>query len=57
LDELRPTAVLDCPVGTGRFFETYDDLNTEFVTGVDVSTEMLDLAAKKVAAPHGHAAT
>jgi ubiquinone/menaquinone biosynthesis C-methylase UbiE len=48
LAELKPSSVLDCPVGTGRFLPVYADLSTEFVTGVDISEEMLALARKKV---------
>lgn len=48
LDELRPTTVLDCPVGTGRFFGTYADLGVKGVHGIDVSEEMLALADTKV---------
>lgn len=39
--------VLDCPVGTGRFFDTYRKLGLD-VTGVDASEEMLALARKKL---------
>lgn len=48
LAELRPIAsVLDVPVGTGRFLRVYDRFGVEKVYGVDVSDEMLLLAAKK----------
>lgn len=45
---IRPMSVLDCPVGTGRFLGIYADVSAEFVTGVDISEEMLSLAKKKV---------
>lgn len=48
LDELRPASILDCPFGTGRFVKFYEKLRTEFVTGVDISEEMLALARKKL---------
>jgi ubiquinone/menaquinone biosynthesis C-methylase UbiE len=38
--------ILDIPVGTGRFFEIYKDLNLN-VTGADVSGDMLRQAEKK----------
>lgn len=42
------TSILDVPVGTGRFLQTYATLGFE-VTGVDVSTSMLAKARRKVA--------
>lgn len=47
LTELRPRSVLDCPVGTGRFFGVYRELNVQTIHGVDTSEEMLALARKK----------
>lgn len=46
--EINPTRVLDCPVGTGRFLELYQHIGAQYVTGVDISEEMLALARKKV---------
>jgi len=46
LAELCPTHVLDCPVGTGRYIPVYRELKIGGV-GIDISTEMLDLAKKK----------
>ena len=42
-----PKRVLDLPVGTGRFFETYFG-NGAAVVGVDISQNMLEEAAAKV---------
>jgi len=43
------TTLLDCPIGTGRFIPLY--VEKEFVvTGMDISSAMLDEARKKV--PH-----
>lgn len=56
-DERRGSALLDCPVGTGRFLALYRRLGLE-ATGVDSSEEMLSLARKKrlaVALTEGHA--
>jgi len=48
LSDLRPGAtLLDCPVGTGRFTELYLRRGIAF-TGVDASSEMLDLAREKL---------
>jgi ubiquinone/menaquinone biosynthesis C-methylase UbiE len=43
---LRPKTVLDMPVGTGRFLKLYADTGVAKVTGVDVSSSMIDLARK-----------
>jgi ubiquinone/menaquinone biosynthesis C-methylase UbiE len=48
IEKLKPNRVLDCPVGTGRFLQMYDAFGVEYVTGVDVSEEMLALARKKI---------
>jgi len=45
---LRPRSVLDVPVGTGRFLDLYHELNVRSVKGIDVSGEMLALAARKI---------
>lgn len=47
LGELRPRSVVDCPVGTGRFLETYATLGVASVSGYDISNEMLVLARDK----------
>ena len=50
LHEMRPSSVLDCPVGTGRFMCHYADLACtclKELIGVDASDEMLALARKK----------
>lgn len=39
--------VLDCPVGTGRFFDVYAKMRVP-VVGVDSSSAMLDIARKKL---------
>ena len=46
---VRPASVLDCPVGTGRFFDRYvrDGVS---VLGVDLSDDMLAQAAGKIPA-------
>lgn len=41
------TAVLDCPVGTGRFIPLYEELGFH-VLGLDISEDMLKQAASKV---------
>lgn len=48
LRELKPSSVLDCPVGTGRFIPLYANLSVQELIGVDVSAEMLALAKKKI---------
>jgi ubiquinone/menaquinone biosynthesis C-methylase UbiE len=48
IEKLKPKTVLDCPVGTGRFLQMYDTFGVEWMTGVDISSEMLALARKKV---------
>lgn len=45
-DLTRGTKVLDCPVGTGRFYGVWKRRGFDAV-GVDVSSEMLDLARGK----------
>jgi ubiquinone/menaquinone biosynthesis C-methylase UbiE len=40
--------VLDVPVGTGRFLKLYDTLGATLVDGIDISDDMLRLAAKKL---------
>lgn len=47
LTELRPTGVLDCPVGTGRFLRLYEKLSVQEIICVDISEEMLALARQK----------
>lgn len=48
LSELPPgTSVLDCPVGTGRFLQTFIDKQLPF-TGLDVSPDMLVQSALKL---------
>lgn len=44
---VNPRKVLDLPVGTGRFFDTYVRSKTE-VLGVDISENMLAEAAAKI---------
>ena len=44
---IHPRKVLDLPVGTGRFFDTYLKHNAD-VLGVDISQNMLDEAAIKI---------
>jgi ubiquinone/menaquinone biosynthesis C-methylase UbiE len=45
---LKPSDVLDCPVGTGRFMLLYADIGAKHVHGIDSSAEMIALARKKV---------
>jgi ubiquinone/menaquinone biosynthesis C-methylase UbiE len=54
LHVLNPVSVLDCPVGTGRFFMTYEALpKIKELYGIDASEEMLQLAHKKMRSrPH-----
>jgi SAM-dependent methyltransferase len=47
-DKVNPTSVLDCPVGTGRWFDVYQEYGAA-VTGIDLSNDMLAEAAKKAA--------
>lgn len=44
----RYDTILDCPVGTGRFIQTYANMGVRVLQGLDISTEMLALARKKV---------
>lgn len=46
-DRVKPATVLDAPVGTGRWFDIYQDQGA-CVLGVDLSPDMLDQAAKKI---------
>ncbi len=48
LRDLKPSSVLDCPVGTGRFIDVYADMNVPMLQGIDISEEMVALASKKV---------
>lgn len=50
----RISALLDIPVGTGRFFEHYTDI--PIVVGVDISDDMLQVARTKKTqiSPNGH---
>jgi ubiquinone/menaquinone biosynthesis C-methylase UbiE len=48
LAAMKPTSVLDCPVGTGRFLPLYAKLGIRLVIGVDASEEMLALAQRKL---------
>lgn len=50
ITSLKPRSVLDCPVGTGRFFPYYTEASVPVVHGVDISEEMLALAKRKVPA-------
>lgn len=43
----KDTILLDVPIGTGRFIATYERLGCT-VLGVDISDEMLEIAAKKI---------
>jgi SAM-dependent methyltransferase len=47
-DRVNPKRVLDCPVGTGRWFDVYQEHGAA-VTGIDLSNDMLAEAAKKAA--------
>jgi 2-polyprenyl-3-methyl-5-hydroxy-6-metoxy-1,4-benzoquinol methylase len=49
---IEPRRVLDVPVGTGRWLEFYAS-HRATVTGLDLSQDMLDIAATKVPAAHG----
>jgi len=42
--------LIDIPVGTGRFFDLFA-VRSDKVLGVDISSDMLDLASKHAAAP------
>lgn len=46
-DRVRPATVLDAPVGTGRWFDVYEETGAR-ILGVDLSPDMLDQAAKKI---------
>ena len=46
LRRLRPSTVIDVPVGTGRFFPLYQELGIQ-ATGIDASAEMLGHAEAK----------
>lgn len=45
--QVDPQRVLDCPVGTGRWFEEYQEHGAS-VLGIDLSKDMLAEAAKKI---------
>jgi SAM-dependent methyltransferase len=47
--KLAPQRVLDCPAGTGRWFETFHRSGAS-VVGIDISQNMLDEAARKIPA-------
>jgi SAM-dependent methyltransferase len=47
LAEASPTTVLDSPCGTGRFFPAYLDGGVTELTGIDVSGDMLEIAARR----------
>lgn len=47
LEMVKPTTVLDVPVGTGRFIPMYVYVKTKVVIGVDISDEMLNQAQEK----------
>ena len=47
LDRIRPGSVLDCPVGSGRWFPVYRRHGAS-VFGVDVSKHMIAEAARKI---------
>jgi len=49
LDAVPPTKVVDCPFGTGRWFEAYE-AHGMFVIAVDLSQDMLNEAKQKVTA-------
>jgi len=49
--KVNPRSVLDCPVGTGRWFDVYRG-NGATVHGIDISENMLSEATKK-APPNG----
>lgn len=50
LSALQPKTILDVATGTGDFaFEAIKILHPEKVTGVDISTGMLEVARKKIA--------
>lgn len=44
--EKKDFSVIDVPVGTGRFFSLYQELDIEAL-GIDVSSDMLDIAASQ----------
>jgi len=46
-ESINPQSVLDCPVGTGRWFYVYRG-NGASVFGVDISQNMLSEAAEKI---------
>lgn len=47
LRDLKPSVVLDCPTGTGRYVKACADAGVKSYIGIDVSNEMLALAKKK----------
>jgi SAM-dependent methyltransferase len=49
LADVRPSSVVDCPFGTGRWIEQYEKIGAQ-VTAIDLSQAMLDEAQSKIAA-------
>jgi ubiquinone/menaquinone biosynthesis C-methylase UbiE len=49
----KGSKIIDIPVGTGRFFPSYEEHQFE-VTGLDISQEMLDVASQKVRSERIH---
>ncbi len=56
LDRVKPSVVLDCPFGTGRWIPAYDRINAS-VHGVDISADMLDQASTKLQRKPGYTLT
>lgn len=50
MHEIKPSGVLDCPFGTGRWLPYYGDIPGP-VLGVDLSEDMLKVARSKVTDP------
>jgi SAM-dependent methyltransferase len=46
-ERVNPRTVLDCPAGTGRWFDIYQEHGAA-VVGIDLSNDMLAQAAKKI---------
>jgi ubiquinone/menaquinone biosynthesis C-methylase UbiE len=48
LAEVKPRRLVDCPFGTGRWIEQYEDCGVDAVIGIDLSRGMLEEAETKL---------